>query len=63
MPGDVGEMLHSPSTGLMNLVDCEHLDNFDSVCEYLSAHVMEVSARFVEFLMYDRQVQQSVRDM
>lgn len=39
---DMGELLHSPSAALMTLVDCDHLNDFDAVCKYLSTHAMEV---------------------
>lgn len=45
MSEDIGEMLHSPSTALMTLVDCDHQNDFEKVCEYLSQHAMEVSER------------------
>lgn len=40
--GNIGELLHSPSAALMKLVDCDHLNDFDVVCDYLSEHAMEV---------------------
>lgn len=42
MTSDIGEMLHSPAAALMKHVDCDHLDDFDSVCRYLAEHAMEV---------------------
>lgn len=42
MSKDIGEILHSPSTALMTLVDCDHQNDFEKVCEYLSDHAMEV---------------------
>lgn len=42
--GNIGELLHSPSAALMKLVDCDHLNDFDVVCEYLSEHTSEVSS-------------------
>lgn len=39
---DMGELLHSPSAALMTLVDCDHLNDFDAVCEYLAVHALEV---------------------
>lgn len=39
---DMGELLHSPSAALMTLVDCDHLNDFDAVCKYLSSNAMEV---------------------
>eukprot|EP00903_Cladosiphon_okamuranus_P008491 g8158.t1 len=39
---DMGELLHSPSAALMTLVDCDHLNDFDAVCNYVSTHAMEV---------------------
>lgn len=41
--GNIGELLHSPSAAFMKLVDCDHLNDFDAVCEYLSEHAAEVS--------------------
>lgn len=40
--GNIGELLHSPSAAFMKLVDCDHLNDFDVVCEYLSEHALEV---------------------
>lgn len=42
-PSDMGELLNSPAAALMKLVDCDHLNDFAAVCEYLSVHAMEVS--------------------
>lgn len=42
-PSDMGELLNSPSAALMTLVDCDHLNDFDAVCEYLAVHAQEVS--------------------
>ncbi|CAM9525526.1 unnamed protein product [Pylaiella littoralis] len=39
---DMGELLHSPSAALMTLVDCDHLNDFDAVCKYLSVNALEV---------------------
>lgn len=44
---DMGELLHSPSAALMTLVDCDHLNDFEAVCEYLSVHADEVRGRDV----------------
>lgn len=41
-PSDIGELLSSPSAAFMKLVDCDHLNDFEVVCEYLSEHAMEV---------------------
>lgn len=41
--GNIGELLHSPSAAFMKLVDCDHLNDFDAVCDYLSEHTSEVS--------------------
>lgn len=41
--GNIGELLHSPSAAFMKLVDCDHLNDFDVVCEYISEHAAEVS--------------------
>lgn len=40
--GNIGELLHSPAAAFMKLVDCDHQNDFDAVCEYLSEHAMEV---------------------
>ncbi|CAN0104398.1 unnamed protein product [Ectocarpus sp. 12 AP-2014] len=39
---DMGELLNSPSAALMTLVDCDHLNDFNAVCEYLAVHAHEV---------------------
>lgn len=47
---DMGELLHSPSAALMVLVDCDHLNDFDVVCKYLSANALEVKIQSSFFL-------------
>lgn len=42
---DMGELLNSPSAALMTLVDCDHLNDFNAVCEYLAVHAQEVRSK------------------
>lgn len=51
MSEDIGEMLNSPSTAFMTLVDCDHENDFDKVCEYLAEHAQEVGHQQRQFAL------------